>query len=47
MDKISVSIRSEIPEGLYHKGRMLRGIPNRWYIFIYRIGDFRMVEIDR
>ena len=47
MDKIGVLIGSEISGGLYHKGRMLRKIPNRWYIFIYRIGDFRMIEIDR
>ena len=45
MYRISILIRSEIPEGLYHKGRMLREIPNRWYIFVYRIGDFRMIEI--
>ena len=47
MDKISSLIKSEIPEGLYHRCRMLREIPNRWHIFIYRIGGFRMIEIDR
>ena len=47
MNKIGVLIGSEISEGLYHKGRMLREIPKRWYILIYRIGDFRMIEIDR